>query len=126
MPTRAEIERIVDRYAECLTKGDAEGAHALFRGDAVVRDPADRAPIAGEDGLRSLFGQAAASVIAMHRIGAVRVLEDGTEGAAAFEVHLEMNGARLLLDSIDVFRFDERGRIESMIAYWGPENVRPA
>lgn len=123
MPTREQIERVVERYAAYLVEGDADGAIALFTPDAVVRDPADEEPISGADGLRALFTQAASSVVSMDLTGPVRVLKDGTHGAAPFRVLLEMENSRIVLDSIDVFGFDEVGRISSMTAYWGPENM---
>lgn len=29
----------------------------------------------------------------------------------------------MVIDIIDVFEFNEQGRISSMKAYWGPENI---
>ncbi len=124
MPTRKEIEQVVARYAECLAKGDAGGALALFTPDAIVRDPADAQSISGEDDLRALLAQAAESVVEMELAGPVRVLKDGRYGAVPLRVVLAMEGSRILLDSIDVFGFDERCRITSMTAYWGPENMQ--
>ena len=123
MPSREEIDRIVERYAECLTKGDVDGALALFTRDAQVRDPADEDVTSGEKDLRALLSQAADSVVGMELTGPVRVLKDGSHGAAPFRVLLEMTGSRITLDSIDVFGFDEAGGITSMTAYWGPENM---
>lgn len=125
MPTRQEIEGVVSRYAECLARGDADGALALFTPDAIVRDPADAESISGRDALRALFAQAAESVVEMELAGPVRVLKDGRQGAAPLRVVLASAGSRILLDSIDVFGFDESGRITSMTAYWGPENMQP-
>jgi steroid Delta-isomerase len=124
MPTRKEIEQVVARYAECLAKGDAGGALALFTSDAIVRDPADAESISGEDALLALLTQAAESVVEMELTGPVRVLKDGSYGAAPLRVLLEMDGARIALDSIDVFGFDDSCRITSMTAYWGPENMQ--
>ncbi len=120
-----EIDRIVRRYAQCLTDGDPDGVLALFAEDARVRDPADEEAISGRTALRALFARAASSVVDMQITGPVRVTNDGRSCAVPLRVLLEMDGSRLLLDSIDVFEFDPTGRIGSMMGYWGVGNMHP-
>lgn len=47
------------------------------------------------------------------------------EAAFPFELKMHINGAYTLTDVIDVFRFDENGKIISMRAYHGALNRRP-
>jgi len=42
--------------------------------------------------------------------------------AVAFPFQVMMPG--MIVDIIDVFEFDEAGKVVSMKAYWGPENMR--
>jgi steroid delta-isomerase len=40
----------------------------------------------------------------------------------AFPFQVKMPG--MIVDIIDVFEFDEAGKVVSMKAYWGPGNMR--
>ena len=39
--------------------------------------------------------------------------------------HVDMQGAKLQMDTIDVFFFDDGGLFSAMHAFYGPTNVRP-
>jgi steroid delta-isomerase len=82
-------------------------------------------PHVGTDGLRAFFEgtHAMADSLELQLTGPVRV----AAGWAAFPMqaisHIGGNG--LVVDIIDVMRFDEDGRIAEMTAYWSFDDTRP-
>jgi len=46
------------------------------------------------------------------------------EAAFPFQLRMEVNGVAMKTDIIDLFRFNEAGKIISMRAFWGPSNQK--
>ncbi len=125
-PSPEHIRAAIERYALCMTNGDTEGLVALFVPDAVIEDPIGSPPRVGAQTLRAFFRasfEAMGGGIEMVLEGAVRVA--GAYGAAALRVRTLNFTDPMEIETLDVMRFDEQGRIASMTAYWGPSNVRP-
>lgn len=118
---RAALQAYVDR----INAGDRDGVVALFADDAVIEDPLGSPPKTG--------GQIAewfADTVAFGtRITPVAPIRGSHANAAAlvFEVTFTPpGGAPLLIRSLDVCTFDAAGRITSLKAYWGPDDVTAA
>jgi steroid delta-isomerase len=127
MPTAEHIQQVYEQYAAAWSRLDLDAVIALFTPDAVVHDPVDGPELAGHDAIREYFSQGLGFVRAVRLASPVRISRDGHHAAACIEVE-EDHGQRgiKVLEAIDVWRFDDDGRIEVMNAYFGPTNLRDA
>ncbi len=50
----------------------------------------------------------------------------GHEAAFYWALTVELGGNRVRIEIISMMTFDDDGKIASMKAYWGPENIKPA
>ena len=48
------------------------------------------------------------------------------EAAFPFDLKMNLKGQLMLTNIIDVFSYNEAGKIVSMGAFWGPSNQKPA
>lgn len=115
---------VVDSYIRGLNEKNLEGILSLYADNATVEDPVGSKVVNGKDALREFYSGAVNIELTLTRTGPVRVA--GVEVAFPFQLLMEVNGTRMKTDIIDVFRFDESGKIVSMRAFWGPENRQPA
>jgi steroid delta-isomerase len=124
-PTPAAIRTAFERYVAALTDGDAGAVTDLFAHDATIEDPVGAPPVTGRAAIlafyRSAIARAGGPTVRLS--GPVRIA--GAFGAAPLQSDAVRDGRAVRLDIIDVMRFDDAGRILSMTAYWGPENVSP-
>ena len=120
------IRDVFERYTALFSAADADGVAALYAEDAVLRDPVTSPPVQGRQNIRNWYqaafdGMEAGMVLELE--GAVRIA--GNLGAAAMLVRTANNGQPLLVETLDVMRFDDDGLIAAMDAYFGPSNYRP-
>ncbi|MBV8928772.1 MAG: nuclear transport factor 2 family protein [Mycobacteriaceae bacterium] len=117
MPSAEDITKTVNRYIELVGGGSAEDIAALYTEDAVLEDPVGGDVLRGRDAVRGFY----ANVENVERTCELVTLRvSGNE--AAFQFRLTVAGA-MLIEPIDVMVFDDEGKVKSMRAYWGPENV---
>lgn len=116
--------QVADLYLKYLTEKNLEGILSLYAEEATVEDPVGSTVRKGKTVLREFYSGAVEMDLQLTRTGPVRVA--GNEAAFPFQLRMEVGGRRTVTDIIDVFRFDEEGKIISMRAYWGPENRRQA
>lgn len=108
---------IVDKYLEACTRGDASVVREIYADNAVVEDPVGTEAHHGIDAIVAFYEQALQNGARMERIGNVRCA--GNAAAFCFDVHV----GGMKIEVLDVFEFDAAGKVVSMKAYWGPENV---
>ncbi len=113
---------LCDAYLDCLVRGDVEGVIALFADNATVEDPVGTEIRSGDEALRAFYEVACASITAALREGPPRVA--GTHIAFAFTATIGSGPEAMLIDIIDIFDCDAAGKIRSMRAYWGADNMR--
>lgn len=116
------IRATVKRYVDLLTGGDVDGILALYADGASVEDPVGGDPAVGSEAVRALYA-AAAGRLAVELTGPIRVA--GREAAFPMRARVDLGARRVEMDVIDVMRFDDAGRIESMRAFWSPADMRP-
>jgi len=121
-PVSAEhIRGAMKQYVTYLAAGDVDGIMGLYGDNPSVEDPVGAKPIVGRDAVRAFYTRAGALKVEL--VGAVRVA--GLEGAMPMIAQLEMGALKGFIDVIDTMKFDERGKIVSMRAYWNPGDIRP-
>ncbi len=120
MPTTAHMTAAVHAYVEAFERGDPEAAVALFAADATVEDPVGTPPKVGTEAIREFYTYSMGTGAKLHLEGPIRTGYDFA--AFAFQVRLKMGDADATVDVIDVFRFDDAGKVRSMQAFFGPGN----
>ena len=117
MPSPEQIADTVNRYISLVAKGSADDLVELFADDATVEDPVGGEVHIGRQAIHGFYSNIA-GVKCASEIVTLRAL--GHE--AAFFWNLTVNGA-MRIEIISTMTFDDEGKIASMKAYWGPENV---
>ncbi|MCP5204579.1 MAG: nuclear transport factor 2 family protein [Pseudomonadales bacterium] len=113
----ADKIRAVERYVEAFEQSDIDIIRELYAADARVEDPVGSPAHDGLEAICTFYEGALASGAKLALSGPPRCAGN----SVAFPFQVSMPGIRL--DVIDVFEFDQQGRIASMKAYWGPENM---
>lgn len=120
MPDPEAMTATVRAYIEAFDSTDPAAARDLFAPDAVVEDPVGSTPHKGHDAIHAQYAKAMETGAKLQLDGAVRIA--GNAAAVPLSIKVEIDGAPARVDAIDVFEFDEAGKIRSMRAYFGPTN----
>lgn len=115
---------VCQAYLDSLVAGDLNAVLSLFADDATVEDPVGTEPKVGREALAAFYQIACDFVTAAQLTGTPRVA--GNEVAFPFEITTGSGDNASIISIIDAFRFNEAGKIVSMRAWWGGDNVRPA
>jgi steroid delta-isomerase len=107
----------VDKYVEAFDKADIAIIKDIFAADAIVEDPVGSDIHNGIDAICAFYDGALASGAKLVTTGPPRCAGN----CVAFPFQATMPG--MTIDIIDVFEFNEAGKVVSMKAYWGPENL---
>ena len=115
----------VNRYLELLAKAHADDIADLYAADATVEDPVGGEVHIGRQAILGFYSNVPGDNNETELI-TLRAL--GNE--AAFFWRLIVNpgegGGKMTIEIISVMTFDDEGKIASMKAYWGPENITTA
>ena len=126
MVTPEHIRAVFERYASGLADGDVAAIVALFAPDGTLEDPIGTPPHAGHEAIARFFRQgfeATGGRIRFVPEGPVRI--NGPHAACAFVAICDRAPSPFEVDTLDIARFDDEGRIASMVAVVGPTNFRP-
>ncbi len=107
----------VNRYVEAFDKADIEIIKDIFADDAVVEDPVGTDPHEGIDAVCSFYEGALASGAKLVLTGNPRCAGN----AVAFPFEARMEG--MAIQIIDVFEFNEDGKVIQMRAYWDKDSM---
>lgn len=122
---QARMKAALQAYVDLINAGDVAGVRALFAPDAVIEDPIGSEPRSGP-AIAAWFADTVAyqtriTPVAPHRGS------HANEALLIFDVEFTPPGSqRLRIRSADACRFDEEGRIISLRAFWGPDDIQPA
>ena len=125
MPSTEEIQGVYEQYVAAWSRLDIDAVLGLFAPDAVVDDPVDGPALEGveADPRDPLVWSCLRAGRETCRPGPRR---DCRHAAACIEVEEDLADGIKVLEAIDVWSFDDDGRISTMNAYFGPTNVRDA
>jgi steroid delta-isomerase len=112
-----EKRAIVDRYVEAFATNDLGIIRDIYAAEATVEDPVGTAAHEGIEAVCAFYKGALETGATLALTGEVRCAGN----AVAFPFTVQMPG--MTIQVIDVFEFDDAGKIASMRAYWGPENI---
>ena len=110
-----------EAYVRCLTDSDLEALLDLFADDAAIEDPVGTDWRKGKEVLRAFYAEACQGVAKAELTGDPRVA--GNEVAFPFNVTAGAPGQQVVINIIDIFKFNEDGKIATMRAFWGPNNM---
>lgn len=117
----SQMAGVAGRYVEIISSHDLDAMCDLFADDAYQEDPVGHEPNVGIGAIREFYTHVFASDIRAELSGNIRCA--GNSVAFPFDVFLGMEGSNLKLEVIMVFEFNDKGKIKTMKAYWGPENL---
>lgn len=115
---------VVDSYIRNLNEKDLGGILELFAENGTVEDPVGSEVVKGKAALRKFYSGAVSIDLSLTRTGPVRIA--GNEVAFPFQLRMNVEGEAMITDIIDIFRFDQDGKIVSMRVFWGESNRRKA
>lgn len=124
MRTPDLMQAAVQSYLRALNAADLESIAALFADDAVVEDPVGSLPKRGIAEIRAFYAGSLSLKLQAELDGQIRAVANAA--AFAFRVSFEIDGQRTVIRPIDVFRFNDAGRIVQMSAFFGPANTEAA
>ena len=110
----------VNRYLELVGNGQADDIAELYSDDATVEDPVGGEVHIGRAAIRGFYSSVE-NVKAQTKVLTLRAL--GSEAAFHWTLSIDFGDNGMRIDIISVMTFDDQGKIASMKAYWGPENV---
>jgi steroid Delta-isomerase len=126
VPTPEHIQSVYEQYAAAWSRLDMDAVIGLFSSDAVVHDPVDGPALEGVEAIRAYFSRGLGFVRAVRLSGPVRISRDCRHAAACIEIEEDLADGIKVLEAVDVWTFDDDGRISTMNAYFGPTNLRDA
>ena len=113
-----------ETYVRCLEESELETLLDLFADDATIEDPVGTDLREGKDTLREFYTVACEGLAKASLSGNPRLA--GSEVAFPFNVTAGAPGEEIVINIVDVFRFNDEGKVVSMRAFWGPDNISPA
>lgn len=113
----ADKVAVVNQYVEAFDKKDIELIKAMYADDAIVEDPLGSEPHVGIEAIIGFYTGALEMGAKLSLSGEARCA--GNSVAFPFVVSV----GEMTINVIDVFEFNDAGKIVSMKAYWGPENT---
>ncbi|MGE8318582.1 MAG: nuclear transport factor 2 family protein [Comamonas sp.] len=122
MNTPEHMTAVVQRYVDALNADDLDAVVALYADNATLEDPVGSTPLQGIEAIRAFYAQVVPMKIRLALQGEVRAVAN--EAAFAFSVTVSQQGHTSVISPIDHFRFDAAGKVVSMRAFFGPQNVK--
>ena len=123
MSTPEDNAKTVNRYLELAAQGKVDDIVELYAEDGTVEDPVGGEVHIGREAIRGFYSMIPAGDNATEMF-TVRSL--GQEAAFYWALTVELGGSRVRIEIISTMTFNDDGKIASMKAYWGPENITPA
>jgi steroid Delta-isomerase len=115
-------EAIVKSYLKLVGAGSAAAIAELYAEDATVEDPVGGGEVhIGRQAIRGFYSNVE-SVKSEAEIVTLRAA--GHEAAFFWALTVDLGEAKMRIEIISVMTFDGEGKIASMKAYWGPENMQ--
>jgi steroid delta-isomerase len=114
----ADKIRVVEKYVEAFANSDMAIIRQMFAGNARVQDPVGTPAHEGLEAVCAFYEGAMKMGVTLALTGTPRCAGD----AIAFPFQVTM--PNMVIDVIDVFEFDDEGKVTNMKAYWGPQNIQ--
>jgi steroid delta-isomerase len=114
--------KTVNRYLELLAKGQADAIADLYATDATVEDPVGGEVHIGRQAIHGFYSNVPGT---NNETEVVTLRALGNEVAFFWRLIADLGeGGKMSIEIISVMTFDDDGKIASMKAYWGPDNIK--
>ena len=121
MTSAEQIAATVKRYVGLVATGTPDDLVALYAPEAVLEDPVGSEPKKGHAGIREFY----AVIENMEQTSELLTLRvAGNRAAFHFSLSTKVGDKTMELSPIDVMKFDDDGKIVSMQAYWGQDDLK--
>lgn len=115
-----QVRAGVEAYVRLVGEGTAEEVVALFAEGATVEDPVGSEALSTREQLEEFYG----GVCSMdRRTSLVEAKVVAGQAAFLFELVTTVGDATYTVRPVDVMTFDDDGRITSMRAFWGTDDM---
>lgn len=111
------LQNAVTTYIEAFDKADLNIIANLFAENATVEDPVGTPQHVGIEAIKAFYKSAFDMGVKLALNGKPRCAGN----SVAFSFDVVMTGMKI--SPIDVFELNAAGKVQSMKAYWGPENM---
>jgi len=112
--------KAVKTYIESFSQKNLDAIVNLYADNATIEDPVGTPLKVGHDAIREFYTGAVANGAQLELTGTPRCA--GDYAVFPFAAKLQMEGQQSHIEIIDIFRFDDNGKVMEMKAFWGPEN----
>jgi steroid delta-isomerase len=123
MPTPEQIKATMDAYVDAYRRNDRDALVALYADDCEWTDPVGTPTHHGREAVAAFWDSARAMADSIV-LEPQRLTICGNEAALLIEIHATMGGATMIMDAVDIFEFDDDGRIKVGKAYWDMTQAR--
>jgi steroid Delta-isomerase len=120
MSTPEDNATTVHRYLELASQGRADDVAELYAADGTVEDPVGGEVHIGRQAVRGFYDALPTSGASADLV-TLRAL--GNEVAFFWALTIDLGENKMRIEIISVMTFNDEGKIATMKAYWGPENV---
>lgn len=125
MVTEDQMRFAMQAYIDRFNAHDGDGLAALFADNAKIEDPVGGSMIVeGRDAVDEFYRGAVTMVTRLELAAPIRT-SHAASAAMPFDIHMEIEGAPVLIRAIDVMTFNSEGKIVDMKAYHGPGDLIP-
>lgn len=115
----------MQEYIDGLNRKDLDAVVNLYAADARIEDPVGSTQIIeGSEAIRAFYAGSIAMDITLKLAAPIRG-SHGNEAAMAFDVEIHKSEPPIVIRVIDVMTFNKDGKIQTMHAYWAPEDALP-
>jgi len=118
----ATMKKALHGYVDAFNANDLERLISLFSDEASVEDPVGSPPKTGRQEVEAFYKESMAG--ASLELLAPPHGSYSNAAAITFAVHTEKDGRPIRIDVTDVMTFDSNGKIATMHAYWGPDDMQ--
>jgi steroid Delta-isomerase len=123
MSTPEDNAKTVASYLEFAAAGRTDDIVNLYAEDGTVEDPVGSEVHIGREAIRGFYSMIPAGDNSTEMF-TLRTL--GHEAAFHWALTVALGGNKMTIDILSTMSFNGDGKIASMKAYWGPENMKPA
>ena len=116
MTDSAHMKQAVENYIKAISTEDFDMIREIYADNGTVEDPVGTQPHEGIDAIMKFYSALKGMGVKLELTGAIRCAGK----AAAFPFQAKIGP--VTMEVIDVFEFDDQGKVASMRAYWGAEN----
>lgn len=114
------MKTTVNAYFAAIRELNVDAWLRTFATDAVSHDPVGGMPLEGHAALRGFF-EAVAGGFRSIDIRGDQIFVAGQSAAVKWTLHgVGKNGKKATAEGIDVFEFNEHGKIQRLFGYWDP------